>query len=169
MSTSKTLYARLAPFAPRQGRVRVRHVHRQKLYIGGAIPDWYEVSHALGAELQTLRQSHKDPYSPPLFEVYEAEEKERISMEEHRRALVAYGMMAATVTDPAVKQPETHAAKKPKMRGSELPTEPEASELVVGRDAALAPERGVKSREMTEADHVPTGGAVTSDDVRADR
>ena len=153
---AKALYARLFPYAPRQGFTMQRYTYKSQTYVGGERPTWYKVTKEQADELRELLQDETDPRSRPLFDIKTEEDKEHTSKVETDKYLVAMGATATTVD---VNPPRTTDLRPPE---AEEAKPKKKSRKRGGRAAAMPPPREPASEDTGTAS---LGGAITTGDV----
>jgi hypothetical protein len=132
-----------------------KYTWKNRVYVGGIRPTWYQVTEAQAKELAALHQVHDDPRSHPLFQIMDDDEKAQVEQDETTSYLAAFGAASATVSLPRdVAPPPTHD-----IRGED---DSEAG----GRAAAVpAPRKTTRKTTKTASTKKGKSGAITTADV----
>ena len=156
------LFVRLKPYAPRRGYKAQRYSYKGQVYVGGARPNWYQVSKELAEDLLQHRQDHADPDSKPLFDLMDGEKKQQVEEQEQANFLAGLGYGAATVAPPTdLKQPMTTDIRTADEKAAAVP--PSMPAPNVGGRAAAVPKVRVKNKKN------PKTAAIVSDDAGSNK
>jgi hypothetical protein len=156
---SKYLWARVKPYAPKQGCVVIRRNIENVLYEGGPNPTWYKIGLALADKLALERQKDNDENSLPVFEIVDDKTKDKLAKVEQDRRMAQLGMISGNSSVPGSARTSTVDLTPPEEAKK-------GRRVVSGREAAIPSGRKTDAGTLTTEDISPSRRTVRSSGAR---